>query len=429
MARFTAPLARLLLLAGVFALFSLPLAVAQDAEMPTEILEGFAVLPADTFAEGPASGAFIPETDDTNGRTVPFESQPVQGVSGIIPLDNGNWLALSDNGFGSQANSTDYLLRLYELNIDWAAGTVGVVGFIQLSDPNRLIPFPIINNDAEGRLLTGSDFDIESIRRTADGSLWIGDEFGPWLLQFDAEGVLLQAPIATPIPDVLAPYARGMEFVMAPQNPAFADLADNDARNAAANHRTSRGFEGMALSADGATLYTLLEGSMADDPLGQRLLISEFSLADNAYTGRTFFYPMSQPGHAIGEMTAVNDSQFLVIERDGNQGEAAAFKRIFLVDISAAAPDGVLRKTLVVDLMAIADPNGLTTAADNIIGFGPVFSFPFVTIESVYPVDADTLLVVNDNNYPFSTGRRPEDTPDDTEFILVTLPQPLDLAQ
>jgi hypothetical protein len=30
-----------------------------------------------------------------------------------------------------------------------------------------------------GRLLTGYDFDVESIARAADGTLWFGEEFGP----------------------------------------------------------------------------------------------------------------------------------------------------------------------------------------------------------------------------------------------------------
>ena len=32
-----------------------------------------------------------------------------------------------------------------------------------------------------------------------DGSIWVGEEFGPYLLHFDAKGKLLDAPVATPI--------------------------------------------------------------------------------------------------------------------------------------------------------------------------------------------------------------------------------------
>jgi glycerophosphoryl diester phosphodiesterase len=410
----------------VIAILGTALVGAQNE--PSATLEGFAVLPADTFAEGPASGAFIDPTSNLNGREVPFASQPVQGVSAILPADTeGNWLIMSDNGFGAKGNSADFHLRVYEVNIDWEAQSVSVVSFFELSDPDSLVPFPIVNQDTEDRILTGADFDLESFRRTADGTFWFGEEFGPFLLQTDATGRILRAPIPTPYPEVLAAYARGLEYVQAPQNPAFVELADDAARNAAANHRTSRGFEGMALNTSGTMLYTMLEGSLVDDPFANRLLIQEFDLATAEYTGRYFFYAMNSFSHAIGEMTAINDNQFLVIERDGGEGNAAVFKRIFLVDLTQAGPDGSLPKRQIVDLMNIGDVNGLTTPEDGAIGFGEVFTFPFVTIESVYPVDASTLLVVNDNNYPFSSGRRPGVDADNTEFILIGLNEPLEL--
>src|SRR5262249_51551755 len=138
---------------------------------------------------------------------------------------------------------------------------------------------------------------------------------------------------------------------------------------------------------------------------------------------------LSIPTNSIGDMTAINDHQFLVIERDNNQGADAAFKRIFRVDIDDLNDDGhTLKKTLVADLLSIYDPDGITQPEAGAFGLGPIFKFPFQTIESVYPVDADTLIIVDDNNYPFSSGRR-AGQPDDGEFIEIRLPQPLDLAQ
>ena len=62
------------------------------------------------------------------------------------------------------------------------------------------MPFALTRPD---RVLTGSDFDVESIQRAKDGTYWIGDEFGPYLLHFDRAGRLLQAPM--PLPGVRAP--------------------------------------------------------------------------------------------------------------------------------------------------------------------------------------------------------------------------------
>jgi myo-inositol-hexaphosphate 3-phosphohydrolase len=169
---------------------------------PKVTLKGFASLPADTFAEGPPSGSAI--TGNTNGRTVPFAKQPVQGFSGVQFADDNSFWFLSDNGFGAKNNSADYLLRIYRIDPSFRGAEVGgdgsakVLDFIQLSDPDRKVPFEIVNENTSDRLLTGADFDVESIAIAADGTIWIGDEFGPYLLHFDATGKLLDAPIPTP---------------------------------------------------------------------------------------------------------------------------------------------------------------------------------------------------------------------------------------
>src|SRR5262245_52808677 len=101
--------------AAVFAAFMLATATTAPAlpqtATPGAWLYGRAVLPADTFSDGPPSGAQL-GTAPINGRTPPFPSQPVQGVSGLIDAGGGAYWALSDNGFGAKNNSADFLLRL-----------------------------------------------------------------------------------------------------------------------------------------------------------------------------------------------------------------------------------------------------------------------------------------------------------------------------
>jgi hypothetical protein len=53
------------------------------------------------------------------------------------------------------------------------------------------------------------------------------------------------------------------------------------------------------------------------------------------------------------------------------------------------------------------------------------FTFPFQTIENVLVIDKNTILVANDNNYPFSVGR-PSAINND-EIILLGLGKPLSL--
>jgi hypothetical protein len=331
-------------------------------------------------------------TAPINGVTPPFADQPVQGFSGVLRNSDGTFDVLSDNGYGNKANSADFILRIQRIAPDFDKGTVDVVGGINLTDPNGLVPFPLIRPD---RVLTGSDFDVESFVRLGDGSFWIGDEFGPFLLHFDRAGRLLQAPV--PLPGVFAP-----------ENPLRGDTPSN--------LPSSKGFEGMAHSPDGRYLYPMLEGTVAGDTPGD-LRMNEFDTTTGGYTGRRFTYRLDDPVNSIGDAIPVDANRFLIIERDQKQGDAAALKRIYLADRRDRNHDGVMDKTLVVDLLNIANPRGLG-------GFGPVFRFPFVTIEDVALLDGQTVAVLNDNNFPGSAGRTPG-VADNNEFITVRLPESL----
>ncbi len=62
---------------------------------------------------------------------------------------------------------------------------------------------PVAAAIRSGRLLTGADFDPESLRRDRNGNFWFGDEFGPFLFKTDGTGTVLRAEI--PLPDVFSP--------------------------------------------------------------------------------------------------------------------------------------------------------------------------------------------------------------------------------
>ncbi|MET9443462.1 esterase-like activity of phytase family protein [Streptomyces sp. NPDC006610] len=359
-----------------------------DGDFGRAALTGFASLPAETFVPGSEPSGALIGAGPFNGIAAPFAGQPVQGFSGIVNRHDGTFDVLSDNGYGNKANSADYLLRVHRVKPDTKSGELEVLGGFGLRDPDHRVPFALTRAD---RRLTGADFDVESIVRAADGTYWIGDEFGPFLLHFSARGRLLEAPIALP-------------GVQAPENPHL--------DGAQPTIGGSKGFEGLARSVDGRRLYPLLEGTVTGDTPGD-LRFSEFDLRRRAYTGEHFVYRLESPAHAIGDAIAVDRHRFLVIERDGGQGDAARFKRIYLADSRDRDGDGVMDKTLVADLLDLANPQGIG-------GFGETFRFPFTTIEDVVLLDDRTLAVLNDNNFPFSSGRTPGEA-DDNEFITIRL--------
>jgi hypothetical protein len=398
-------------------------------------LSGWALMPANTFSDGPTTGQFAGA--GAGGNALPLlNKQSVQGISAVLngPAP-GTFLVMPDNGFGTQNNSADALLRMYAVRPDFktatgGSGTVSAANFntgatqstfsassnITLSDPNNLLGIKVqadyakyyngsgtlnpggINVDPSirsSRLLTGADFDIESVRKDKNGNLWFGEEFGPYLVKTNTSGVVQRREIALP-------------GVFAPQNPAVVN------GNVTANLGSSRGFEGMAINQAGDRLYTLLEGTVTGDPLGT-LRINEFNVDTEAYTGKQWSYKLDAAGTNIGDMTAINDHEFLVIERNGATatGGGTPFKRIFRIDTNIVDSSGNVQKTQVVDLMNIADPNDLNGDGSNL------FTFPYVTIESVLILDANTLLVINDNNYPGTGGRDLNSDP--TEFLRISL--------
>ncbi len=432
-------------LACAAALF--PAAYAQQAYPAT--LAGHAVLPALTLIAPPAdapadlrmAGKFTTaqRTDKAGavmglsggrptGIALPFEGQPAQGHSGIKRMADGSFWVLTDNGAGSKANSPDFMLYLNHYAVDFQSGRFERRKTVFLHDPDRKLPFRIVQEGTEKRYLTGADFDPESFQ-FAGGALWIGDEFGPWLIQADLDGKVLA---------VFETQADG-KTVRSPDHPAIAMPGAPDAALPAFEVRRSKGFEGMAASPDGSKLYALLEGPLwnaaakANEKVDGKtaLRVLEFDVQKKAWTGRHWKYPLEAGHHAIGDFNMVDATTGLVIERDNGEGTAdkacpagekrndcfhdlARFKRVYKIEMGEANVGQAVRKVGYIDLMAIQDPNKLSKKPLT----NGVLAFPFFTIENVDIVDATHIVVGNDNNLPFSSSRAP-DQADDNELVLL----------
>ena len=377
-------------------------------------LISFAKLDVATYASGPDSGAYV---KGANGIYPPFRGQPVQGFSAALKNSDGTYMAMSDNGFGTQDNSADYLLRIYHIKPDFRSkssgtGQVKVKSFIQLQDPNGLIPFEIVNENTPARLLTGADFDPESMQREADGSFWIGDEFGPYLLHFSQDGVLLDAPI--PLPH---PTKAGIEL-RSPQN----QLNKLQINYVEPLVQRSGGFEGMAISPDGQYLYPLLEKPLKDDSTGQ-LIMSQFDLESKTYTGKYYLFTLDSKASAIGDFQLFSATEGVIIERDDTENNLGGYKK--LIKIKLGEVGQAIAREEIVDLMDIANPSLLYgTPREGDIATGERFGFPFQTIEDVIIEDGSTITIFNDNNFPGSSGRNVK-LADDNEMIQIKLPKKL----
>ena len=441
---------------ALLATFGIGQAMADQAFPAT--LVGHAVLPAKTFMTPPkdapdslkVSGKYtgpdskrvdavdsLPGTSylsDKNAPrptnvSLPFKGQPVQGFSGIKSNGDGTFWVLQDNGYGAKNNSADAMLMFHRVQPDWQKGGVKLQKTAFLHDPERKVPFLIVNEGTQQRYLTGADFDIESIQPIGD-AVWFGDELGPYLIKTDRQG------------KVLAVFETKLDGKTLKSPDHYAVTTPATPGNFATPVRRSRGYEGMASSKDGQFLYPLLEGPLwnADDKKWEQkdgrdyLRILEFSVAKGEWTGRSWKYLLEQNGNNIGDFNMIDGETGLIIERDNGEGlpehacngparpdcqnVPAKFKRIYKISLKDADSEGFVRKIGHIDLLDINDPKQVARRG----GKDGKFTFPFVTIEDVDVVDAEHIVVANDNNLPYSAARQPN-LQDDNEFILLHVPE------
>ncbi|WP_435169155.1 esterase-like activity of phytase family protein [Falsirhodobacter sp. 1013] len=395
-------------------------------------LAGFAEVPALTLVQPPAdaprdawvSGKFTGPAPNASpmsapadtgraygahptGLSLPFIGQPFQGMSGFAMnrAEDGSLYALTDNGFGAKLNSPDALLFFHKLNPDFALGTVERRAQIFLHDPDHKVPFRIAYEGTDSRYLTGADFDPESIQY-ADGAIWIGDEFGPWIIKAAPDGRVQQV-FATTLdgaklsgPDTagtVVPAQPGKDFRV----------------------QRSGGYEGMALQPGTGLLWAMLEKPLLTETgtEGDFLRVMTFDTKAGAWTGNSVRFRLDEGAVAIGDFNFIDDTRALVIERDAGEGDVAGacpeggepsdcypmparVKNIVLVDTADLDAEGHMRRIGHIDLLRIEDTADMTPYT-----LDGLFSFPFQTIEDVVRVDETHILVANDNNLPFSGGR------------------------
>jgi len=324
------------LVTALIAAMALPLTGRAQQAYPAT-LAGHAVLPANSLIAAPkdapadlqTSGKFTSgkrvdklgsveglSAGRPTGISLPFKGQPVQGHSGIKRMADGSYWLLTDNGAGSKANSPDFALYLNRYAVDFKTGTLKRLQTVFLHDPDKKVPFRIVHEGTKQRYLTGSDFDTESFQ-IAGGSLWIGDELGPYLIKADLKG-RVQAVFETLVDG---------KVVRSPDHPAVT-TPGVPGGEVKFQVRRSKGYEGMASSPDGSKLYALLEGALWDEATKapemldgkQYLRVLEFDVKSEQWTGRHWKYVLDANHHAIGDFNMVSPTMGLIIERDNGEG-------------------------------------------------------------------------------------------------------------
>ena len=369
-----------------------------------------------------------PKYPRNSGGSLPMQGQSVQGFSGIQSLGRGEFLTLTDNGFGSKINSQDALLMVHHVKADWASGKVTRTHTTFLRDPDHKVPFFIENENTTTRYLTGSDFDPESIQIVGN-EWWIGDEFGPYVLRVTPQGKVLGV-----VETVVGGKAyKGPDHYLNGRLPNYPGDAGFEVRR-------SGGFESMAKSPDGKTIYPMFEWPLWDAQAKAQesrngkpfTRILELDVASQRYSERQWKYQFEEAGNVAADFQMLDATTGQVVERDdATEGAGpgcpneprvdcftrpAKFKRVYKIDFNQLDADGFVKKVAFIDLTKISNPKLLARRGPNEASF----VLPHLGPEGLGVVDATHIVLVNDNNFPFSSGRT-IGQPDDNELTLLDI--------
>jgi hypothetical protein len=256
------------------------------------------------------------------------------------------------------------------------------------------------DNFDPGRLSTDTNdarLDPEGIRISSDGrSVFISDEYGPYLYQFDRT------------------TGKRIRSYKLPDNLAITHVfpkKDDEINNNTVGRVTNKGMEGLAITPDGNTLVGIMQANLEQDKKNDLRIVT---IDIRTGTAHEYAYQLTA-GSGVSEILAVNNHQFLVDERDGNgmadtplltdTASAAVVKQLFLIDLAGATDVTTVAST---DLKNYYVPKTLffdIVAELKAKGFDPYFipskieGIAFGQDVFLNGAKKHTLYVTNDNDY------------------------------
>lgn len=170
---------------------------------------------------------------------------------------------------------------------------------------------------------------LSLIKGDISNGFWISDEYGPGIFRFDSQGNLQEYITA---PDAIIPYVNGKINFSSNNPPAWDSYSVDEPES---GREVNRGYEGMDLSPDGKTLFSLLQsantqegGTKKPNQFNVRLMKYDLSgdkpMATGEYVLQLPTYTVSSTGKvktaAQSEILYVTDDVLMVLPRDSNFG-------------------------------------------------------------------------------------------------------------
>lgn len=254
-------------------------------------------------------------------------------------------------------------------------------------------------------------FDPEGIRLSANGRfVYITDEYGPYLYQFDRDtGARIRA-------------------IALPANLAVAHKSASGASEISGNSLgrvANKGMEGLAISPDGKKLYGFVQSPLIEDggDGGRMNRIVEVDLETEVTRQYAYdnYLADKKKTYNSSELLALNDHELLVLERDGKglgDDSDAVVKRVYKIDLAGATDVSALvgeaqllphalPKTLFLDIVAKLTAAGLTVDQIPAKLEGMAFGEDVVVNGGV----RHTLYIANDNDYLATSPKKGKSNP------------------
>jgi len=252
------------------------------------------------------------------------------------PTQKGEFYVITDRGpnvaysNGIKILVPDFTPTIMHFKIN-AEGKIEVIKYIKLKNPSGQpitgLPNPVgmgstgeVAYAADGSVLGTDNYglDSESIVAAKDGTFWVSDEYGPHIVHYNADGVELEriSPIG------VNTGTRKLPAVFAKRRP-------------------NRGMEGMCMTPDGKMLVGTMQSTMyvPTKALATNTTLTRIVTFDLA-TGQTKQYLYRQDGGAsdsVCDITPITNTEFLVIERDGNFGSVGGLKKVYRINLANAS--------------------------------------------------------------------------------------------
>jgi hypothetical protein len=245
----------------------------------------------------------------------------------------GQWWGLSDRGPGGGTLHYETRVQRFSVKIDKNTGAINDFKIVKTVIFETQSGAPLDGIAPNPKSVLGNSFDPEGfVINPRNGHFLISDEYGPSLYEFDRHGKQLRA-FTTPANLI------GRSASVTPNVPNFADDTGNNA-----GKRTNRGFEGLAISPDGGFAYAMLQSAMLDEGGGNGVcnrIVKFDSETGEAVAQYAYQMEGASQGRGISALVAINDEEFLVLERNNRGvGVGADFsppnKKVYRIHLDGA---------------------------------------------------------------------------------------------